>query len=60
MPIGLLEHTYWKKVSNIPYKSEKQRKYFHTKSGMKKVGKKVVEEFDEEERKKRKKKRGGK
>ena len=39
----------------MPYKSEKQRKYFHTKEGMKKVGKKVVEEFDKAEREKNKK-----
>lgn len=41
----------------MPYKSAKQRKYFHTKEGMKKVGKKVVAEFDREERKKKKKKK---
>ena len=41
----------------MPYKSSKQRKFFHTKKGLKTVGKKVVEEFDREERKKRKKKR---
>ena len=43
----------------MPYRSAKQRRYFHTKSGMKKVGKKVVEEFDEEERKKKKKRKKG-
>ena len=36
----------------MPYKSAKQRKYFHT--NIKKIGKKVVEEFDREERKKKK------
>ena len=41
------------------YKSAKQRRFFHTKAGLKKVGKKVVEEFDKEERKKRKKKKNG-
>lgn len=39
----------------MPYKSNKQRKFFH--ANIKKIGKKVVEEFDREERKKRKKKR---
>ena len=41
----------------MPYKSDKQRKFFHTKEGMKKVGKKVVEEFDKEEKKKNKRKK---
>ena len=39
----------------MPYKSEKQRKYFH--ANIDKIGKKVVEEFDKAERKKRKKKK---
>ena len=40
---------------NMPYKSEKQRKFFH--ANIDKIGKKVVEEFDRAERKKRKKKK---
>jgi hypothetical protein len=32
----------------MPYASKKQQKYFHTKEGMKKVGMKVVKEFDKE------------
>ena len=55
MQIGSLEHIFWKKVNDMPYKSAKQRKYFH--ANIKKIGKKVVEEFDEEERKKSKKKK---
>ena len=39
----------------MPYKSAKQRRYFH--ANIDKIGKKVVEEFDREERKKRKKKK---
>lgn len=34
----------------MPYKSNAQRKWAHTKSGMKKLGKKTVEEFDEASR----------
>jgi hypothetical protein len=30
----------------MPYKSQAQRGYFHTKAGMKKVGAAVVAEFD--------------
>jgi len=30
----------------MPYKSEKQRKWAHTKEGINKLGKKIVEEFD--------------
>jgi len=39
----------------MPYKSAKQRKFFH--ANIDKIGKKVVEEFDKEERKKRKKRK---
>jgi hypothetical protein len=30
----------------MPYVSDKQRKWAHTKTGMKKLGKKTVKEFD--------------
>jgi hypothetical protein len=30
----------------MPWASDRQRRYAHTKSGMKKMGKKMVEEFD--------------
>lgn len=39
----------------MPYKSDKQRKYFH--ANIDKIGKKVVEEFDKAEKKKRKRKK---
>ena len=31
----------------MPYKSLKQERFFHTKTGMAKVGKKTVDEFDQ-------------
>lgn len=31
----------------MPYKSEAQRRFFHTKEGMKEVGEEKVKEFDE-------------
>jgi len=34
----------------LPYSSDKQRKWAHTKTGMKKLGKKTVKEFDEASR----------
>ncbi len=34
----------------MPYKSDAQRKWAHTKTGMKKLGKKTVKEFDEASR----------
>lgn len=30
----------------MPYVSDKQRKWAHTKTGIKKLGKKIVEEYD--------------
>lgn len=37
----------------MPWISDAQRKWAHTKTGMKKLGKKVVEEYDEKSKGKR-------